>query len=229
MELKSIAIDGPSGAGKSTLAKLLAKKLGMIYVDTGALYRSIGIFALRSGVNSKDALGVGKLLPEITLEMKYDDLGRQRMILRGEDVTDELRAPEVSIYASDVSAQPAVREFLLQMQRDMATRYDVIMDGRDISTVVMPDAGVKIYLTAEPEVRARRRFDELCAAGREVTFDEVLRDINYRDANDSSRKNAPLKVAEDAIVVDTTTSNLEESFDMIFDIINERLSNNAAK
>ena len=229
MEFKSIAIDGPSGAGKSTLAKLLAERLGMIYVDTGALYRSIGIFALRRNVGSKDEEGVRALLPEITLEMKYDELDRQRMILRGEDVTDELRAPEVSIYASDVSAQPAVREFLLQMQRDMATRYNVIMDGRDIGTVVMPSAGVKIYLTAEPEIRARRRFDELRAAGREVTFEEVLRDINYRDANDSSRKNAPLKVAEGAIVVDTTAENLEQSFDTILDIINERLSNHAAE
>jgi cytidylate kinase len=229
METKSIAIDGPSGAGKSTLAKLTAKKLGLIYVDTGALYRSIGLFVLRRGVASKDEAGVKRLLPEITLEMKYDGSGTQRVILRGEDVTDEIRSPEVSIYASDVSAQAAVREFLLQMQRDMAVRYDVIMDGRDIGTVVMPSAGVKIFLTADPEIRARRRYDEMLAAGREVTYDEVLRDINYRDTNDSARANAPLKAAESAIVVDTSAFNLDESFDKILDIINERLADNGSK
>ncbi|MDR0838482.1 MAG: (d)CMP kinase [Oscillospiraceae bacterium] len=227
METRSIAIDGPSGAGKSTLAKMAAKRLGMIYVDTGALYRSIGLYALRNGVGSKDERGVERLLPEITLEMCYDGAGTQRVILRGEDVTDEIRAPEVSIYASDVSAMPPVREFLLQMQRDMAVRYDVIMDGRDIGTVVLPSAGVKIFLTADPEIRARRRFDEMVAAGRSAEYEEVLRDINYRDVNDSSRAAAPLKPSEDAITVDTSPFGLDESFEKVLEIIEARLKSGA--
>jgi len=224
MEIKSIAIDGPSGAGKSTLAKLIAQENGMIYVDTGALYRSIGLFALRRGVASKDAEGVARLLPEIELSMHYDENGSQRVIICGEDITEELRAPEVSIYASDVSAQAAVRDFLLQMQRDLAVKYDVIMDGRDIGTTVLPNAGVKIFLTATAEVRARRRFDELVAAGHDVTFEDVLRDINYRDTNDSARKNSPLRAADDAILVDTTHISLVESLGRLLKIIDERLA-----
>jgi cytidylate kinase len=203
---------------------MTAQKRGIIYVDTGALYRSVGLYALRRGVGSKDEPGVTALLPEIELEMKYGDAGDLRVLLCGEDVTEEIRIPEASIYASDVSALPAVRAFLLQTQRDMAVRGDVIMDGRDIGTVVLPNAGVKIFLTAQPEIRARRRYDELIAAGRAVTYDDVLRDINYRDKNDSSRAAAPLKAAEDAVVFDTTELDLNESFLRLIELIDEGLS-----
>jgi cytidylate kinase len=202
---------------------MAARRLGIIYADTGALYRSVGLYALRRGISSRDARGVAALLPEIEIEMSYDDTGCQRTHLRGEDVTDEIRAPEASLYASDVSAIPDVRAFLLQTQRDMAARRDVIMDGRDIGTVVLPNAGVKVFLTARPEIRARRRCDELTAAGRDVTYEDVLRDINKRDTNDSSRAAAPLRVAADAIVFDTSELDLEESFSGLLDIINERL------
>jgi len=224
MENRSIAIDGPSGAGKSTLAKMTAKKLGIIYVDTGALYRTIALFALRAGIDTTNETAVSALLSKIALEMKYDDNGMQRMLLCGDDVTDEIRTPEVSMGASNVSALPPVREYLLQMQRDMAVKYDVIMDGRDIGTVVLPNAGVKIFLSAAPEVRARRRYDELIAAGREVTFEDVLSDLIKRDTNDSSRKNSPLKPAEGAVKLDTTEIGLDESFGRVLAIIDERLN-----
>lgn len=223
METKSIAIDGPSGAGKSTLAKMAARKLGIIYVDTGALYRTIALFAIRAGVDTTDEDGVSRLLPQITLEMKYDESGTQRMFLCGDDVTDEIRTPEVSIGASNVSALPPVREYLLQMQRDMAIKYDVIMDGRDIGTVVLPNAGVKIFLNAKPEVRARRRYDELVAAGHDVTLEGVLSDINLRDRNDSTREFRPLKPADGSIMLDTTEIGLDESFQRVLGIINEKL------
>jgi cytidylate kinase len=193
MENRSIAIDGPSGAGKSTLARMTAREFGLIYVDTGALYRTVGLYALRKGVGSKDLEGVTRLLPEITIQMRYDSEGIQRMLLNGEDVTDAIRLPEASIYASDVSAMAPVRAFLLEMQREMAARYDVIMDGRDIGTVVIPGAGLKIYLTAAPETRARRRYEELKAKNVMTTYEDVLRDIEYRDKNDSSRSAAPLR------------------------------------
>ena len=210
MENRSIAIDGPSGAGKSTLARLAAKKFGLIYVDTGALYRSVGLFALRRGVASRDEAGVAALLSDIKVEMRYDEEGLQRMFLNGEDVTDEIRIPEASIYASDVSAMPPVRAFLLSMQREMAQKYDVIMDGRDIGTVVIPNAGLKIYLTAQPEERARRRFKELMDKNISTTYDEVLRDIMYRDKNDSERTAAPLKAVKCAITVIKTGKWLDE-------------------
>jgi len=223
MDNKSIAIDGPSGAGKSTLAKMTAKKLGIIYVDTGALYRTIALFALRAGVDTTDEAAVSALLPQILLEMKYDENGTQRMLLCGDDVTDEIRTPEVSMGASNVSALPPVRDYLLQMQRDMADKYDVIMDGRDIGTVVLPSAGVKIYLSAAPEVRARRRFDELIAAGRDVEYEDVLSDLIKRDTNDSTRSFRPLKPAEGAVMLDTTEIGLDESFKRVLAIIDERL------
>ncbi len=223
MENRSIAIDGPSGAGKSTLARLTAKKYGLIYVDTGALYRSVGLFALRRNVASKDEKNVALLLPEISIDMRYDEEGLQRMILNGEDVTDEIRIPEVSIYASDVSAMPPVRAFLLSMQREMALRNDVIMDGRDIGTVVIPNAGLKIFLTAQPEERARRRHKELTDKKIAVTYDEVLRDIEYRDKNDSERSAAPLRAAHDAILVDTTGKSLDECFQIICALAKEKL------
>ena len=214
-----MALDGPSGAGKSTLARGAAEHFGFIYVDTGALYRCVGLRALRSGTPSRDSAAVAALLPGIAIEMRYDERGAQRMLLCGEDVTDGIRLPEVSMYASDVSAMPQVREFLLSMQRDMAERYDVIMDGRDIGTVVLPDAGLKIFLTAAPEARARRRYLELLAKNVETTFQEVLRDINLRDKNDSERETAPLKAAADAVILDTTELDFEESLSALCDII----------
>ena len=222
MERNSVAVDGPAGAGKSTLAKMAAKHYSYIYVDTGALYRCIGLYALRNNIASKDEAGIAALLSDITLEMKYDDDGVQRMLLNGEDVTDAIRSPEVSIYASDVSAFPPVREFLLSMQRDMARKYDVIMDGRDIGTVVLPDAGVKIFLTAELETRAKRRFLELQGKNINTTLEDVLRDIKMRDKNDSERAVAPLRAAEGSIRLDTTNINLEESFTAFCAIIDGR-------
>jgi cytidylate kinase len=222
MESKSISIDGPSGAGKSTLARLTAKKFGLIYVDTGALYRTVGLFARKSNVASKDIDAVTKLLPDIDIEMRYDDDGVQRMILNGDDVTDEIRLPEVSIYASDVSAMAPVRAFLLQMQRDMAVKYDVIMDGRDIGTVVMPGAGLKVFLTAAPDIRAHRRFSELEERGVSTSYDEVLRDITYRDVKDSSRAAAPLRMPDDAILLDNSEIDLAGSFKKLCEIIKVR-------
>ena len=219
MENRSIALDGPAAAGKSTLARKAAGHFGLIYVDTGALYRCIGLYALRNGVSSKDLEGVTKLLPEIVLEMKYDNDGVQRMILCGEDVTDDIRMPEISNYASDVSAMPPVREFLLSMQREMAVKYDVIMDGRDIGTVVLPDAGLKVFLTAKLEIRAKRRYDELIEKNVATTFEEVLSDMRIRDDNDSRRAAAPLKAAEGAVLLDTSDMDFYESFNALSAII----------
>jgi cytidylate kinase len=218
----SIALDGPSGAGKSTLAKKTAGHFGFIYVDTGALYRSIGLFALHNNVSSTDRDGVIKLLPLIKLEMEYDETGVQRMYLGGEDVTDAIRMPEISGYASDVSAMPEVREFLLTTQRDMADKYNVIMDGRDIGTVVLPDAGLKIFITADADARANRRYLELTAKGIETTFEEVKTAMILRDKNDSERETAPLKAAEDAIILDTTKLTFNESFKEICKLISGR-------
>lgn len=223
MEPISIAIDGPSGAGKSTLARMTAKAFGFIYVDTGALYRTVGLYTLRHGVNTKDREGVAALLPHIRIGMYYDDSGVQRMDLNGEDVTDLIRTPEVSMAASDVSAIPAVRAFLLDTQRDMARRYNVIMDGRDIGTVVLPEAKIKIFLTASAAERARRRYRELREKGIETDFETVLRDIEQRDRNDSSRDIAPLRPAPDAVMCDTTEHDLDASFALISQIIGERL------
>jgi len=222
MEQKSIALDGPAGAGKSTLAKRTAEHFGLIYVDTGALYRCVGLFTFRNNVASKDTAGVTALLPKIELEMKYDASGVQRMILCGEDVTDDIRIPEISAYASDVSAMPEVRAFLLNMQRDMAVKYDVLMDGRDIGTVVLPNAGLKIFITADADTRARRRYLELINSGVETTFEEVKDAMILRDKNDSERAAAPLKAAEDAIILDTTDLDLEQSFDALCKLVSER-------
>ena len=222
MEYNSIALDGPAGAGKSTLAKMTSKHFGYIYVDTGALYRCIGLFALRKRVAPKDEKAVTVLLPEIKLEMKYAEDGLQRMMLNGEDVTDAIRLPEASLYASGVSAMPPVREFLLSMQREMAEKYDVIMDGRDIGTVVLPGAGLKVFLTAEPDIRAKRRYLELLDKNIETTYEDVYRDMNLRDKNDSERKASPLKAAENSIILDTTNLDLEESFNALCMIIQQR-------
>lgn len=219
----SVAIDGPSGAGKSTLAKLCAESLGFLYVDTGAIYRTVGVAVRNAGIGSKDEERVSALLPSIEISMRHDENGLQRMILNGKDVTDEIRLPEISIYASDVSAMPSVRTFLLEMQRHLAETNNVIMDGRDIGTVVLPDAELKIFLTAAPEERAQRRYEELKLRGVDTTFDEVLRDIQYRDMNDSSRSTAPLRPAEGAIILDTTGNTLEQSFKLIRGIIEEKM------
>lgn len=228
MENKSVALDGPAGAGKSTLARMTAKRFGMIYVDTGALYRCIGLFALREGVATKDEAAVTGLLPRIRLEMCYDENGVQRMLLNGEDVTEAIRAPAASAAASDVSALPSVRAFLLSMQREMAQRYDVIMDGRDIGTVVLPNAGLKVFLTAKPEVRAKRRHMELQEKEFCTTYEEVLCDINHRDKNDSCRAAAPLRAAEDAVRLDTSGLDLMESYEALGRLVSEKLGKKEA-
>ena len=222
MEQRSIALDGPSAAGKSTLARKAAARFGLIYVDTGALYRCIGLHVLRKGVGSKDEAAVSKLLHEIEIDMHYDRDGIQRMKLCGEDVTDEIRAPDVSRYASDVSAMPPVRAFLLEKQRDIAKKHDVIMDGRDIGTVVLPDAGLKVFITANNDARAKRRFLELQAKNIETTLDEVSHDMIVRDRNDSQRAAAPLKSADDAVMLDTTDMDLDESFEALCALISKK-------
>ena len=218
----AIAIDGPGGAGKSTIAKELAKQLSFIYIDTGAMYRTIGLFAARNRVSGKNVPGVISLLPYITLEIRFID-GAQHMFLNGEDVSDKIRTEEASIYASDVSAIPAVRTFLLEQQRAFAKSSNVIMDGRDIGTVVLPDADLKIFLTASSEARARRRFLEQKAKGLDVTYEEVLEALKLRDRQDSSREAAPLKAADDAVIVDTTEWDLETSIAMVRRLVKERL------
>ena len=219
----SIAVDGPSGAGKSTLAKALARELNIIYVDTGAIYRTIGLEVFRRGLDPKNEAGVSAILPELSIRMEYQDDGLQHMFLNGEDVTADIRLPNISLYASDVSALPAVRAFLLEMQRELARRNCVIMDGRDIGTVVLPDAEVKIYLTASAEDRAKRRFLELAARGAEKTYQEVLEEQRLRDDNDMHRAIAPLKPAEDSVIVDTTELDFEQSKQAVLSIIRERV------
>jgi len=224
MKYKSIALDGPSGAGKSTMAKKLANQLGFLYVDTGAIYRTLGLFALRRGVSPADADAVEPLLPLASIRMAYGEDGLQHMYLGGEDVTAAIRAPEVSTAASQISAIPAVRAFLLEMQRDMARHDNVIMDGRDIGTVVLPDADVKLFLTASAEDRARRRYAELLERGIGSDYGTVLAEIIERDERDSGRAAAPLRQAEDALRVDTSGKSLEESFQTLLQIIREHMA-----
>lgn len=220
----SVAIDGPAGAGKSTIAKAAAAKFGFIYVDTGAIYRTVGLAAQRAGVDPKDEDLVLPLLPDLAIRFDYGEDGTQRMYLGDEDVSEKIRTPEISMYASAVSAIPGVRAFLLDMQRDMARKTSVVMDGRDIGTVVLPDAGLKIFLTASAEERARRRLAELAAKGDTSTFEEVLADMLQRDRNDSTRAAAPLKAADDAFLVDTSHMSLQESIDFVCGKIAERFS-----
>ena len=220
----AIAIDGPAGAGKSTIARLAAKELGFIYVDTGALYRTIGLAARRRMIDAGDADAVKAMLGEITVELAVNDAGEQIVLLNGEDVSARIRTPEISMTASAVSAIPAVRAYLLEQQRDMARRHDVIMDGRDIGTVVLPDAKIKIFLSASPECRARRRYEELVAKGMDdVRFEDVLSDVIARDYADSHREIAPLKPAEGAIMVDTSWQTLDQSVELLISVMKEHL------
>ena len=222
-KLYSIAIDGPSGAGKSSLARRAAAALGFIYVDTGAIYRTVGLACHRAGVSCKDAAAVETVLPRLNIQMRYNDAGEQRMYLDEEDVSSRIRMPEISLCASDVSTLPAVRSYLLDMQRRMAKNNNVIMDGRDIGTVVLPDADLKIFMTASAAARAQRRLLELQSKGIRANFEDVLKDIEYRDKQDSSRAAAPMKAAEDAVILDTTNLNLEESCRLLCRTIREKL------
>lgn len=222
MSIYSVAVDGPSGAGKSTLSKAVARELGIVYVDTGAIYRTIGYYIFREGIDPKDAGAVVAALPLIHVDMCYSEDGLQHMLLNGEDVTEQIRLPEISMYASAVSAIPPVRDYLLEMQRDMARCSSVIMDGRDIGTVVLPDAQVKIFLTADVEVRARRRTAELELRGTPKPFEQVLEEMKQRDWADSHRDAAPLQEAEDAIRVDTTDMDFQQSKEAIMQVIRRR-------
>ena len=219
----AIAIDGPAGAGKSTIARKVAAELSIIYVDTGAMYRAIGAYAIRKGVDTKDAPAVAALLPEISLELTYSEEQGQRIFLNGEDVSSEIRLPEMGMAASNVSAIPEVRAFLLDQQRGMAKRQSVIMDGRDIGTVVLPDAEVKIFLTASAEERARRRWKEFSEKGLPDTYEEILADVIRRDEQDMNRPIAPLKQADDAILLDSTALNFAETVEKVKEIIKERV------
>lgn len=220
----AIAIDGPSGAGKSSMARRLAGAFSFLYVDTGAIYRTLGFACWRAGIDRRDAPAVMALLKTLDIAIRYNDKGEQIMVLNGEDVSREIRLPEISLCASDVSALPEVRAFLLEMQRKFARENHVVMDGRDIGTVVLPDAELKIFLTASPEARARRRLAELQGKGSTVSFEEVLQDINYRDEQDTHRAAAPLRKAEDAVEVDSSDLNAEETFALLCEVVIGRLA-----
>ena len=217
----SVAIDGPAGAGKSTLARRLAAEMGYIYVDTGAMFRTIGLYALRAGKDPKDNEAVNALLPEISLKFAFIG-GEQHIYLNGEDVSTAIRTEEVGMAASAVGANPEVRAFLLGMQRDMAKTQDVLMDGRDIGTVVLPNATVKIFLTATPEARAERRYKELLMKGEKHDYQNVLADVRARDYQDTHRAAAPLRQAEDAVLVDTSELNFDQSFEALKKVIQDR-------
>lgn len=221
----SVAIDGPVGAGKSTVARESAKRLGFIYADTGALYRGVALYTVRKGLNENDADYKEKaaaLLPEITIEPRLVD-GEQRIFLCGEDVSQEIRLPEISMAASTVSSIPEVRGFLLELQRDIARKNNVLMDGRDIGTVVLPSAQVKIFITASPEIRAKRRFQELVQKDVETSFEQVLNDLNRRDYQDSHRAVAPLKMAEDAVLLDTSELDFEQSVQKVIELVRAKI------
>ena len=219
----AVALDGPAGAGKSSIAKRAAKALDFIYVDTGALYRTIGLAATRRGVEPVASPEVETLLGQIAVDLTFNEKGEQVVLLDGEDVSGLIRTPEASMVASDISAIPAVRAYLLDLQRDMAKTHNVIMDGRDIGTVVLPDAQVKIFLTAAPEARAGRRYKELVEKGMDVHYEDILQDVRTRDYNDTHRETAPLKPAKDSITVDTTELDFEQSVDKIISVIKEKV------
>ena len=214
----SIAIDGPGGAGKSTIAKIIAKKLGCVYIDTGAMYRAVGLFAVRKGIDTLDADALEKVLGEIEIDIENIG-GEMKIFLCGEDVSDKIRTPEISMAASNVARAVPVRLKLVELQRKLAQKSSVIMDGRDIGSYVLPNADAKIYLTADVEDRAKRRYDELILKGQQVDYDEVLEDMKKRDFNDSNRDFAPLCKADDALLVDTTGLELEQSVEKLFEII----------
>ena len=220
----SIAIDGPAGAGKSTIAKRLAKELGYYYVDTGAIYRTVAYFMDLLGVSPKDTDGVERYIDELTIDIEYDEDGLQHMLMNGMDVTGDIRTQDISQKASLISAQPVVREVLLDMQRDMAKNYNVVMDGRDIGTVVLPNANVKIFLTASAEVRARRRTDELLAKGQKANYDTILKEIQQRDYQDTHRPIAPLKMTKDSVKVDTSDMDIDTVLQTIREIVQKKVS-----
>ena len=225
MKKIAIAIDGPGGAGKSTISKAVAKKLGIIYVDTGALYRTVGYYARENGLSVEDtkvSANMEPLLPNITIEIRYVD-GAQHVILNGEDLGDKIRQPDISMYASAVSSVPCVRAFLLAAQKDLAAKNSVIMDGRDIGTVILPDAEVKIFLTASSEARAMRRYNELMQKGVDAKFEDVLSELIERDTADSTRAAAPLKPASDAVMFDNSEYTFEESVDYIINLVKEKV------
>lgn len=219
----NVAIDGPAGAGKSTVARGAAKELGYIYVDTGALYRTVALAAQRKNILG-DEEKIAGMLSSITVELKFDDNGEQKVYLNSEDVSSLIRTPEISMAASSVSQIPAVREFLLELQRSIARNNNVIMDGRDIGTVVLPNADVKIFLFASPECRAERRYKELKEKGEDVRYEDVLKDVNDRDYQDSHRKIAPLKPTEESVMADTTGKALPESIEMVVSVIKEKIN-----
>ena len=219
----SIAIDGPAGAGKSTIAKRLATELGYHYVDTGAIYRTVAYFMDLWGVSPKDVDGVERYIDELTIGIAYDEAGKQHMIMNGMDVTDDIRTQDISQKASLVSAHAVVREVLLDMQRDMAKAHNVVMDGRDIGTVVLPKATVKIFLTADPAVRAKRRYDELIAKGQKAKYETILKEVQQRDYQDTHREIAPLKMARDSIKVDTSEMDIEQVVAHIKDIVGKKI------
>ena len=223
MKHVAIAMDGPAGAGKSTMARACAKALGYLYVDTGAIYRTVGYYMRLMGIGPKDRDGIARLIDEVNIEIRYED-GVQHMILNGTDVTDEIRTPEMSMYASGVSAQPCVRAFLLDMQRELARTQNVVMDGRDIGTVVLPDAQVKIFLTADVRVRAERRLAELQAKGEKASLQQVLAEMQARDKQDSERAAAPLRQAKDAVLLDTSALTPEAAVDAILEIVRRKLA-----
>ena len=218
----AVAIDGPAGAGKSTIARAVAAEMGFIYVDTGALYRAVGLYGLRKNADTNSASQMLPLLEEIKVELAYME-GEQRVLLNGEDVSQAIRVNEASMAASNVSAIPGVRSFFFDLQKNMAKTHNVVMDGRDIGTVVLPEAQVKIFLTATPEERATRRYNELLEKGQKVDFDQLLAEVKQRDHNDSHRATAPLKQAEDAVLVDTTGLDKEESIQKILDLVRSKL------
>ena len=220
----NVAIDGPSGAGKSTMARLLAQQLGFVYVDTGAMYRSVGLYAKRAGIGLEEIEAIVPRLPEITIQLRYTD-GVQHIFLNGEDVSEEIRTEIISLYASAVSTLAPVREYLLELQRGLARDHDVIMDGRDIGTVILPHAQVKIFLTASAEERARRRYQELLEKGQAVEYDQVYQDLLARDEKDTSRAAAPLKPAADAVQLNSTAYTLEETLERMKTIIGEKTQN----
>ena len=223
MKHYSIAIDGPAGAGKSTMARRLAQALGYVYVDTGAIYRTVGYHMNLMGIGPKDADGINRLIGDVNLEITYDTQGMQHMILNGADVSDEIRTPEMSMIASTISAHKVVRDFLLDTQRDLAKAYNVVMDGRDIGTVVLPDADLKIYLTAAPEVRAQRRIAQYREQGQKVDERKILAEIIQRDEQDMNRPIAPLRRAKDAVLLDTSYLNVEETIARLLEIAAQRL------